>query len=97
MPPLWVQLWSFRDSRFYCLTCGDLIKKKTEGRRDIKEEKEGVEQERRKERKKVLKERKSNNKELLKKKPKRNKPAGQASFAVFFCLFVLFCFVLFWL
>ena len=37
-------------------------KKKTEGRRDIKGEKEGVEQERRKERKKVLKERKNNKK-----------------------------------
>ena len=35
-------------------------KKKTEGRRDIKGEKEIVEQERRKERKKVLKERKNN-------------------------------------
>ena len=33
-----------------------------EGRRDIKGEKEGVEQERRKERKKVLKERKNNKK-----------------------------------
>ena len=35
-------------------------KKKTEGRRDIKGEKEIVEQERRTERKKVLKERKNN-------------------------------------
>ena len=35
-------------------------KKKMEGKRDIKGEKEGVEQERRKERKKVLKERKNN-------------------------------------
>ena len=43
--------------------------------RDIKGEKEGVEQERRKERKKVLKERKSNNKELLN-PPPPNKPAG---------------------
>ena len=34
----------------------EIKKKKTEGRRDIKGEKEGVEQERRKERKKVLKE-----------------------------------------
>ena len=34
-------------------------KKKTEGRRAIKGEKEGVEQERRKERKKVLKDRKN--------------------------------------
>ena len=43
-----------------------------EGRRDIKGEKEGVEQERRKERKKVLKERKNlkNNKELFKKTKK---------------------------
>ena len=39
-------------------------KKKTEGRRAIKGEKEGVEQERRKERKKVLKERK-NKKEII--------------------------------
>ena len=36
------------------------IKKKKDGRRDIKGEKEGVEQERRKERQKVLKERKNN-------------------------------------
>ena len=40
-------------------------KKKTEGRRDIKGEKEGVEQESRKERKKVLKERK-NDKKIIK-------------------------------
>ena len=59
MSPFWVQLWSFHSSRFYCLTCGGL-KKKDEGRRDMKGEKEGVEQERRKERKKVLKERKIN-------------------------------------
>ena len=67
MPPLWVQLWCFHSFRFYCLTCGDL-KIKMEGRRDIKGEKEGIEQKRRKERKKVLKERKiisNNNKELL--------------------------------
>ena len=87
MPPLWVQLWSFRDSRFYCLTCGDL-KKKTEGRRDIKGEKEIVEQERRKERKKVLKERKNNKKiNYL----KRKKTAfcwlqtGKANFVGVFC------------
>ena len=59
MSPLCVQLQSFHGSRFYSLTCGDLKKKKkTEGRRDIKGEKEG-EQESRKERKKVLKERKN--------------------------------------
>ena len=62
-----VQLWSFHSSRFYCLTCGNK-KKNTEGRRDIKGEKEGVEQERTKE-EVVLKERKkvikNNNKELL--------------------------------
>ena len=66
-----------------------------EGRRDIKGEKEGVEQERRKERKKVLKERKiikNNNKELLKKKNPKQKQknqacwlqTGQASFAGLF-------------
>ena len=37
-----------------------ILKKKTEGRRDIKGEKEGVDQARKKERKKVLKERKNN-------------------------------------
>ena len=42
-----------------------------EGRRDMKGEKEGVEEERRKERKKVLKEGKNNNKELLFKKCKK--------------------------
>ena len=92
MPPLWVQLWSFQSSRFYCLTCGDLKKKKTEGRRDKKGEKEGVEQERRKERRKVLKERKNDKKILIKnylKKPnkqikKKTKPADQASFAGLF-------------
>ena len=52
-------------------------KKKREGRRDIKGEKEGVEQERRKKRKKVLKERK-NNKKIINnyfKKKKKQKPA----------------------
>ena len=49
----------FSQLQVYCLTCGDLKKKKTEGRRDKKGEKEGVEQERRKERRKVLKERKN--------------------------------------
>ena len=58
MPPLSVPLWSFHSSRFSRLTCGDEKKKKMARRRDIKGEKEGVEQERRKERKKVLKERK---------------------------------------
>ena len=51
-------------------------KKKSEGRRHIKGEKEGVEQERRKERKKVLKERKSNKKVIIKnylKKPQKTK------------------------
>ena len=51
-------LWGFKKER----------KKKTEGRRDIKGEKEGVEEEIRKEGKEVLKERKNkinNNKELL--------------------------------
>ena len=41
MSPICIQLWSFHRSGFYCLTCGDL-KKKTEGRRDIKGENEGV-------------------------------------------------------
>ena len=84
MPPLWVQLWSFHSSRFYCLTCGDL-KKKMEGRRDIKGEK-GVEQERRKE---EAAKRKNNKiiiiENYLKTKTKtKNKPAGQASFADLF-------------
>ena len=89
MPPLWVQLWSFHSSRFYCLTCGDLKKKKMEGR-DIKGEREGVEQERR-ERKKVLKERKNNNKELILRKERERKKkqaywfqTGEASFAGLF-------------
>ena len=48
-------------------------KKKKEGRRDIKGEKEGVDQERRKERKKVLNEKNNINKELVKKKKKEQK------------------------
>ena len=56
MPLLWVQLWSFHSSRFYCLLWEFKKKKKEEeGRKDIKGQKEGIEQERRKERKKLLK------------------------------------------
>ena len=61
MPPLWVQLWSFTLLCFIVSLVG--IKKMMEGRRDIKGEKEGVEQERRKERrKKVVREIKNNKK-----------------------------------
>ena len=90
MPPLWVQLWSFHSSRFFCLTCGNK-KKNTEGRRDIKGEKEGVEQESRKESKKVLKERKNNKIIIIKNYFKKEKKkqgcwlqTGQASFAGLF-------------
>ena len=56
------------------------LKKKMEGRRDMKGEKEVVEQERRKERKKVLKERKNNKKTPItyKKKEERKEKKNQA-------------------
>ena len=58
--PLFVSSFGlFRVPGFIVSLVG-IKKKKMEGKRDIKGEKEGVEQERRKERKKVLKERKNN-------------------------------------
>ena len=50
-----------------------------ERKRDIKGEKEGVEQERRKERKKVLKERKNNKKIIIKNYLKQNKTKQKTS------------------
>ena len=84
MPPFWVQLCFFHSSRFYCLTFG--IKKKTEGRRDIKGEKEGVEQERRKERRKTEKIIRDYSKKKLKNKTKQAcwLQTGEASFVGLF-------------
>ena len=85
MPPLWVQLWSFTLLCFIVSLVG--IKKMMEGRRDIKGEKEGVEQERRKERKIILKEIKNNNnyfKTKIEKKKACWLQTGQASFAGLF-------------
>ena len=83
MTPLWVQLWSFHSSRFYCLTCGDLkkggdVKKKRykgRERRSRTRKKEREEKDVKKRKKKII--------IIMKnyKKKKNPKLAGQASFA----------------
>ena len=74
-PVFWSNSGLFTVPGFIVLLAG-FKKKKKEGRRDMKGEKEGVEQERRKERKKVLKERKIIKKLIIKsyfKKTKQNR------------------------
>ena len=63
MAPVWVYLWSFHSSRFYCLTCGNLKKKK-------KRRKEGIKNERKWEERMNEKRKKDRKEEGIKKKKK---------------------------
>ena len=64
MPPLWVRLWSFHISRFYCLTWGNL-KKKKKGKEGIKRERQEEGKKRKKEREEGVKRKKILNKKAL--------------------------------